>query len=390
MKKKLIQVFVLLCLILPLTGCKNEWIRIVNLQKRAIVQGVGIDWDGENFIVTMQVFSPDGSGGQTMIDASKHNAKVLTCTGKTVAEAIESSSRDQGKRFYLGHNRIVILGQEVLHIPLRPLLSYFVNSLDSRPDVNLLITKGKASDILSAEITQSILPSMSIEQTIQNAEHSGYTEEILLIDVLQDLSQPHRGTIIPFIEAVNTESDEDKELRLVRVGGMGVFSGEKYVGELSDAEVRGLLTLRDTLHGAVYTLHTPTYQRAAVQLYDGNTHIITEFHGKQPTFRVEVRGKWTLLEKDLRPDCKFSVDSLQELEKALSDQISSECMQAFQKTVEEYHQDVCFLGDLLWHEQPEVWNFLQEEWPSDLEKSAIKIHVSTAINRTGLQEIQWK
>ena len=55
------------------SGC----IKIVNLQDRAIVQGVGVDYEDGQYLITMQIFSSDGSGGQTIIDFSKQNAKVI-------------------------------------------------------------------------------------------------------------------------------------------------------------------------------------------------------------------------------------------------------------------------------------------------------------------------
>ena len=49
-----------------LSGCR--WIPITDLSDRAIVQGVGVDWADGEYVVTMQVFSPEGSGGQTIVD----------------------------------------------------------------------------------------------------------------------------------------------------------------------------------------------------------------------------------------------------------------------------------------------------------------------------------
>ncbi|MGI5893266.1 MAG: Ger(x)C family spore germination protein [Candidatus Merdivicinus sp.] len=390
MKKAGILTAVFLVIAVLLSGCGNGWIRMVNLQNRAIVQGVGIDWDGENFQVTMQVFSPEGSGGQTMVDASKENARIITCTGASIAEAVEKSALNQGKEFYLGHNRIVILGWDTLDQPLDGLLSYFVNSLDSRPDVSLLATKGKASDIISANISQSILPAMSIENTVSNAERNGLVEEVFLIDVLEALSQPHRGTVIPFIETVNEEDDDEKNLRSIQIDGLGVFRQEGYVGNLTGSEVRGLLCLRDTFYGAVYTLESSVFERAAVQLYHSNTRILPNLEGETPTFQAEIRGEWTLTEKKLKPGCEFTEESLRELEEILEERIAAECEMAFQKVVHEFQSDVFYLGDLVWHNQPMLWKTLREEWPEGIADSTLQCDVHAEIDRTGFEGVSSK
>ena len=372
-----------LLLLLPLAGCGHTLIRMVNLQERAIVQGVGVDWTGTEFEVTMQVFSPEGAGGQTLVDSSNENAQMLTCRSASIAEAVENSAKNQGKEFYLGHNRIVVLGREAVEQPLEGLLPYFAKSLDSRPDVAILLTRGKAKDILSAGITQAILPAMSIENTVRNAERSGLGEEILLIDVLEALAEPYRDAVIPMIETTG-----DEELGAVEITGLGVISPEGYAGEVTGGEMRGLLTLRDTIRGAVYTLRTEDCEWAAVQLYQNRTRLSPEIRDGQPAFLAEISGKWTLVEKKMRDGAVFSEESILQLEEALAEQLRAECEAAFDRTVREYRCDVFLLGDLLWKEQPEYWALMQEVWPQGAGEIRLNCDISVTIDRTGLQSVR--
>lgn len=380
---------ILLAVIFPLllTGC--EPVRTISLQNRAIVQGVGVDWENGQYVVTMQIFSPEGSGGQTIVDPSKENAQIITCKGPSVAEAVENSALSQGKDFYLGHNRILILGKEVVEQPLWGLLSYFVNSLDSRPDISMLVTSGKAADILSAGISQAILPAMSIENTIQNAQKSGLSEEVYLIDVLEGLVQPHRSVIIPYMELVedSEESENEKSLRAVQMSGMGIFSSDGYQGSLSEEETRGLLFLRDTMKDAVYTLENEEYQRAALQVYQSKTIIEPEWEGNRLKFRATIFTRWSLVEKNMNPGKDFTEESLERLEKQLSRQITEECNQVYDKVVREYASDVFYLGDLVWRSQPQLWEQLRENWPSGIENSELICQVDVRIDRTGLEDV---
>ena len=377
---------ILFAVLLPflLTGC--ELIRTVNLQNRAIVQGVGVDWENGRYVVTMQIFSPEGSGGQTIVDPSKENAQIITCKGSSIAEAVENSALTQGKDFYLGHNRILILGEEAAKQPLRGLFSYFVNSLDSRPDVSLLITSGKAADILNAGIKQSILPAMSIENTVRNAQESGLSEEVYLIDAMEGLAQPHRSILIPYIELV--EEGEEESLRSVQMEGMGIFSSDGFLGKVEGSDVKGLLFLRDTIKNTVYTLDSQEYQRAAVQLYQGKTTITPEITGDQVHFTADIYTRWTLLEKNMRPGAEFTEESLRRLETQLEEEIAEECREAFETTVKEYASDVFYLGDLVWREQPELWEKLREDWPAGLVNSELTCRVDVRIDRTGLESVE--
>lgn len=149
--------------VLLLSGCR--WIPMTDLKDRAIVQGVAVDWDQGEYAVTMQVFMPEGSGGRTVVDPSQENVQILTCRGKSIVQAIAESAKAQGKEFYLGHSRIVILGGGLWGKPLQEVLSYFGNSPDSRMDVTMLMTPGWAGEILDVGISQMLSPAMSIENT---------------------------------------------------------------------------------------------------------------------------------------------------------------------------------------------------------------------------------
>ncbi len=381
--KRLLSIGLLIWVAFLFCGCDNHLIRLVNLQDRAIVQGVGIDWDGKQYIVTMQVFSPEGSGGQTMVDASKENARIITCYGQTVAEAVEKSALNQGKEFYLGHNRIVILGHKAAQRPLEGLLSYFVNSMDSRPDVSLLMTSGKAADIISANISQSILPAMSIENTVSNAERNGLTEEVFLFDVLEALAQPYRSTLIPFIEEETEGKEDEKDLRSIKIQGLGLFANEKYLGEIQGEEVTGLLFLRNKMNDAFFSLKTEDFARAAVQLYSSNTALNLD----GSTLTANITCEATLLELELYDNAVFDNDALLELEKELEQKIREDCIWAFEKTVQ-MRADVYYIGDRIWKENSDWWEELKKTWPVGMEKLSLECQVDVDVLRTGLQRTQ--
>lgn len=382
--KKLIAALTAVLLPFLLTGC--ELVRTVNLQNRAIVQGVGIDWENGEYVVTMQIFSPEGSGGQTIVDPSKENAQVITCRGASVAEAVEKSALSQGKEFYLGHNRILVLGQSVTDQPLQGLLSYFINSLDSRPDIGMLATPGKAADILNAGISQAILPAMGIENTIRNAEQSGLSQEVFLIDVLEELAQPHRSTVIPYI-ALSQVEDDKKSLHAIQLEGFGIFGSDEYRGRLQGDPVRGLLFLRDSMHNAVYTLQNEEYARAALQLYQSGTRIVPEYTDGKLVFTAEIESHWTLVEKAMNPDRAFTADTLTRLETLLEETVAAECREAFRILVTDYASDAFYLGDLVWKEQPELWEQLRVDWPAGIQNSELVCRVEARIDRTGLENV---
>ena len=228
---------------------------------------------------------------------------------------------------------------------------------------------------------------MSIENTIRNAQESGLSEEVYLIDAMEGLAQPHRSILIPYIELVE-EGGEEESLRSVQMKGMGVFSSSGFLGKVEEKDLKGLLFLRDTIKNTVYTLDNQEYQRAAVQLYQRKTVITPEITGDQVRFTATIYTRWTLMEKNMRPGADFTEESLRRLETQLEEQIAKECLGAFETTVKGYVSDAFYLGDLVWREQPELWEKLREDWPQGLLNSGLDCRVDVRIDRTGLESVE--
>lgn len=363
------------------SGC----IKIVNLQDRAIVQGVGVDYEDGQYLVTMQIFSSDGSGGQTIIDSSKQNAKVITCRGKTISEAVEDTSISQGKDFFLGHNRLVILGESARKFPLSESLSFFINTMDSRADVNVLLAEKSASEVLNADINQGILPALTIEKTIQNADDSGKISEVLLIDILRSLATEHQSALVPVIAVADDEA-ENKKLKTIELTGMAVFSDGIYQGTLSETETRGIMFLRDEIEKTVYSVFNEDFREISVELYHSKTKIIPDIRGDDLRFTVQISADGMVQEKVLEPGKTFNEQSLKRVEDVIQEKIHTECEDAFRKAVLEYKSDVFYLGDMVWRDQPELWERLQDEWKQNARKIKLSYEIKVDIDRTGLQE----
>ncbi len=368
-----------------LSGCRG--FPLISLQDRAIVQGVGVDWADGEYVVTMQVFSPEGSGGQTIVDPANENAKIITCRGATVAQAVAESARNQAKEFYLGHNRIVILGGGTWERPMEETLSYFGNSPDSRLDVTLLTTPGKAADLLDVGISQAILPAMSIENMVRNAQRSGLSVEILLVDAVQALTKPYRSAVIPVIRPVEKENSEERDMKAVELSGIAVFSPNREVGILEGGAVRGFLFLRNAVERMACPVETRDFRRATVELSHSRTRIVPEFSENRLRFRVKIAAEGMLVEHFLQENGSLSVRALEFLEQAVERRVEADCREAWKKSGIEARSDVFSLGDRVRNRRPDLWQSLEGCWRQQLAGIEFVYDVHVDISRTGMQAL---
>lgn len=330
----------------------SSCLKPVNLQDRAIVQGIGIDWQDGEFLVTMQVFSSDGSGGQTMIDPSQQNAKIISCKGKSIAEAVAETTLSQGRTFFLGHNRLLILGKGVFDKSLGDTLSYFANSTDFREDVAVLATEQTAAEILGTNINQGILPAMTIEKTVENAAAGGFCGEVRVIDVLRALAEPHRSILLPLIRA--EKDDSEKQLRTIQLDNMGAFNRDGYLGKLNREQVQGYLLLQNQLDTLVTHPDKGGKNNLSVKLYQNKTKIVPVIKEDSISFTVKMNAQGLPVEGDLTDKAAA--------EAAIAEMLESACQAAFEKVGREYQSDVFGFGDLVWKDQPELWRVLREDW----------------------------
>ncbi|MEG2597535.1 MAG: Ger(x)C family spore germination C-terminal domain-containing protein, partial [Oscillospiraceae bacterium] len=82
----------------------------------------------------------------------------------------------------------------------------------------------------------------------------------------------------------------------------------------------------------------------------------------------------------------FSEESLHRVEIILEEQIRKSCELAFQKAVKKYQSDVFYLGDMVWRDQPELWEKLQKNWKENSSQVVLLYEIHVNIDRTGLAE----
>lgn len=108
MKKN--KAYLLLMCIIPLfamTGCFGG----MEVNDRAFVQLMGLERSDDVYMVTLQVYKSES--GSADPDVSKANSFAVTGEGATVTAAIADAELSLGKRAFLGHIKLMIIGNGI-------------------------------------------------------------------------------------------------------------------------------------------------------------------------------------------------------------------------------------------------------------------------------------
>ena len=90
-----------------LSGCSMG----IEVNDRAFVQLMGIERDKEVYFVSMQVYKSES--GSSEPDVSKANTVTVSGKGKTVQAAISDAELTIGKKAFLGHIKMLVIGNGV-------------------------------------------------------------------------------------------------------------------------------------------------------------------------------------------------------------------------------------------------------------------------------------
>lgn len=389
---------------LLLTGCLGE----VQLNRRAIVQAVGIDLGQDGGVeLTFQVFAPAASGIE--ISASADNAKIITASGRTVSEAVQNATLTQGKELFIGHNRIIILSKELAEKGVEQTLSYFSANAFSRQNVCMMVSEGKAKELLSAKINQGILPAETLEKIVLNTREAGMLQNIKLFEFLKALENKHESSMIPVAalhadpegqsDSGGKESDSSgkkssgggdsgnsiEQVSSVSLIGMAIFSEGRMVGMLNPEESRGLMWIRDAVERTSLLVSDDKYEVASLDIFECRSKLIPVIEGKEIDFILELELQATIGEALLKEGQSVQMEDIDNLERAGEALIRQECLDAFQKAIREYQADVFNLGNLVWIKDVQIWTEIREDWPNMLKTIDLEVRPDLKIDRVGLE-----
>lgn len=399
--KKILLVFTIILIAFNLTSCLS----VVDLNQRVLVQAIGIDKVDNNSIkITFQIFSPTNQSGSG-VGASSDNAKVIDATGTTIAEAFQNATLKQGKQLFIGHNRLIIISQELAKEGLSQQLSFFSSNPASSQNIHLLIAEDKASDIVSAKINEGILPAETLEEMVKNSSKNGFTEPIKLYQYLKSIENKHESAILPLIKMTNKNEESDKTTAAsaeagdkkqsgsndkidtvsnVTLDGMALFSQDKMVAHFNQDESRGILFIRDTIDKTLIVASTDKYTSASLEVFNIKSKLIPSISDGKVSFELKIKGDASITEFIMNSSAVIP-DDIIVLQESVEKIIENECINSFNLAIKKYSSDIFNFGNILWQRDVNLFKTLKDNWQDEIKNIDMTVNANIRINRLGLE-----
>ena len=138
-----VRYFIILSAILFFLFVSNDF-GLMDVQKTAIVTAVGIDREGEDFVLSSQIALPvsgEQKGGSKTVQ--------IVSKGKTVADAFEKINDKTGWYPKLVFCKLIVLGETAVQQNVFNALDFFLRDEYVSDDCNLAVYDGNAKDLLN-------------------------------------------------------------------------------------------------------------------------------------------------------------------------------------------------------------------------------------------------
>jgi spore germination protein KC len=384
---RLIKIIIMLIVILQMlfqascVGNKKQ------IQKVYLVVAMGIDLNPDGrYEVTMQVLNPSAPSGQTAGGTSNPSSSskevlIYSGIGDSFPDAVQEASKTMRKVQHFGHLKYIALGEQLIETGDKTLADSIFRLEEIRFNTPLLATKGRASEVVSAQTNEGLIPANVVSDLLDRQEVVGYRPYTYMLDVVNALGSKTTAPVIAVINLVKTQDKAGAET--YKLSGTAVFKEGKLAGYLNDKETRGLNWIRGKVEVGSLTAICPTLGNVALEVLRSSSKITPAVEGSNVTLNIKInvsfilRGLYTKVNPIKEPQL------MDEIGAAASKAVEEEVKLALSAARERLNADIFGFGEKFHAAYPKEWAAMEKDWDSIYENMSIDVVVESKVRNTG-------
>ncbi len=379
--KKILLCFLTISISFSAIGCSGNKKEI---QRLFIVLALGVDSTPDDRIeVTMQLLNPNVSGQQTggTDGSSGKDVIVLSGIGDTFFDAVFQASKTMSQVQHFGHTKYIVIGETLARKGIGDLVDSFIRIEEFRLNTPILITKGKASEIVKIQTPKSPIPAIVVENLFLRQEMIGYRPFSYMLDFENSLTSDTTSSVLAVINASRpSEGTPDKTFVM---SGTAVFKKDKLAGYLTDKETRGLQWVNGKVKVGSVTFVSEEFGKVSCELVKSSSKVKSILDGDKITIEINIKVTSDVRRISAKIDPVKQPEILDRIGKEHSKAIMNEIELAINKS-KDIGLDIFGFGEAVHRSYPKEWKKLQKSWDSLYPNIEVKINVDSTIRSTGL------
>lgn len=378
-----------------LAGCWSDH----EINKLALINAMGIDRnDTGDFEVTILAIRPDAlyggsrSAGGGSSSTMRSPFLVTTTTGKSLYDAMQKLSGVLAKRMNWTHMEVVVFGEKIAREGVAPAMDMLKRHDEIRPNLRVLVTKGKAQDILKL---QPQLENTLGAEIYNFTEYGRFKSTPVVSDLAEFMNALTSDTKDPLTGEISRASAQGIEVSVAEkehqepiglsLRGLAVFKNDRLVGWLNHEEARGVSLLRGTEENGVIVLECPGRDGIiSLEITRSHSQLKPHFLAGEPHMNVDITVDAEIREINC-PDFHLEPEQTERLNGQLERKIRQQITNALNKAQRNWQADIFGFGEAIYKTSSRDWGILAPHWREGwLETMQVNLKVKANISRSGL------
>ncbi|GIO60382.1 Ger(x)C family spore germination protein [Paenibacillus cineris] len=393
MLRRLGLMILMLSVALLTSGCWDSQ----ELNTLSIISATSIDRSNGKWEISFQVVIPQSIATQTGGGSagSQSPTTIFSTKGRSIAEAMQNASLETSRKLFFAHNSVLILSEDVARKEgVGEILDFFLRPFESRETMSVLLTKGKASNLLEVLIPLEKISGNAIQRIIdQSQKNLSQAQNMRLIDFARMVASLDESAMAPELEVsgdLTKQSSLDalKSTRndaVIKLGELGVFRKDKLVGWIDQKDSRSVAWLSDRVSSMMVvfpcTAKGQENQLLSYRVLKSSTKLEPKvIHGKS-VIHAKISATGVIDESGCNLDLK-NPGVVRDLERTISKQIGGDVMETWSH-LQEMNVDLAGFMNAIHRKDPSTWrNLMKTKRP--IEEISLRVQVKINIEHTNM------
>jgi len=310
----------------------SSGITYVPVEELGIIAGMGLDINNTSseaveYSVPLSVYNyTEGSLTYNLVQNGK---------ATTIGKAQENRQLMFNKKFIIGLEKVVVLGEALASYSILPRLDIFFTSPNVNDTAFTIVCKGKSEDLLNLSIKGYPTSSDYIEGMLSHAtDLNFFSDNYSVMDIYVRVDAEGRNLVLPYIEV-----EDNKPV----ITGLALFKKDKMLMKLGMKETKPLNLLReDKVQGNLSIQKTSTEY---IDFYCTSKRKVKciKINGKY-NFTIDLSIIGNVISNSLYENMNGDSKVKEKFEKDMAKATEKMCMDFIGKMQSDYKIDVLDLG----------------------------------------------
>ncbi|MHC6180211.1 Ger(x)C family spore germination protein [Clostridium sp. JNZ X4-2] len=364
-----------------ITGCtdKNE------IETLAFPVALGVDLDKDNnFIVSIQILKGMNS---LKTQGTKQILKtdVYVCSGSTIHNALNNLSKKLSMPIKFSNEKFIVVGQNLAEYSIKPIIDFSLRFSEIRPTTPILVTHGKAEDILKTQVTENPISAYAINYLIARQKYLGFSPTTTNLEFENSMNSQNPISTCGVIDMCTKNENTSNSSFLV--AGSAVFREDKLIGYMNTDETRGMQWIKGKIKLGNIVIYPHNKSKISLDIIKSSSRLKPSINNNRANIEVYIKAQSNISEisNSTYKYMDFNRDPiiLDELSEEQNKAIHSEVSAAINASQNRLSADIFDFGNLLYREYPDEWKGIKNNWDKSFPNINIKVNISSKINQTG-------